>query len=161
MNFFSQCKTKEEVKVVYRRLAKAFHPDKGGEAALMMELQKQFDEWQPDSGFTQRFNYSFNRINIDNIIPFDHPIHNQIRKLQSETLGLKIEISTLRDIQERDQSILQTLCKEKIALQMLVKVRDDEIIRLCKALEASKKAPLPLLWHYIKQRFNTWYYNEK
>ena len=47
MNFFSECKTIEEVKTIFRRLSKHFHPDKGGEAALMIELKKQYDEWSP------------------------------------------------------------------------------------------------------------------
>lgn len=47
MNYFFDCKTDEEVKKKYRELAKKFHPDHGGNANDMIELQKQYEAWRP------------------------------------------------------------------------------------------------------------------
>jgi curved DNA-binding protein CbpA len=47
MNYFDNCKTVEEVKTTYRDLAKAHHPDKGGDAKLFIEIQRQYDVWRP------------------------------------------------------------------------------------------------------------------
>lgn len=61
MDFFSNCKTKEEAKATFKRLCKCFHPDKGGEEALMIELTRQYDAWKPSyeaQGY--RFNFSVN-----------------------------------------------------------------------------------------------------
>lgn len=45
MNYFFDCATKEEAKVKYRKLAKEFHPDKGGKASDMKALQEQYDNF--------------------------------------------------------------------------------------------------------------------
>lgn len=45
MNYFFDCVTKEEAKIKYRKLAKEFHPDKGGKESDMKELQKQYDDF--------------------------------------------------------------------------------------------------------------------
>jgi len=43
LNFFANCQTKDQAKEIYRKLAKHFHPDKGGDVDLMKELQNQYD----------------------------------------------------------------------------------------------------------------------
>ena len=48
MKFFSDCKTQEEAKKTFNRLAKLFHPDKGGDKDLMIELKNQFDSFDPN-----------------------------------------------------------------------------------------------------------------
>lgn len=47
MIFFNNCTTKAEAKALYYALAKCFHPDKGGNADLMIALKKQYDTWSP------------------------------------------------------------------------------------------------------------------
>lgn len=42
-NFFQDCKTLEEVKKLYRDLAKRFHPDKGGDLEQMKKLNTDYD----------------------------------------------------------------------------------------------------------------------
>ena len=42
MRFFKDCKTKEEVKKLYRELAKQYHPDKGGDLVIMQEINKEY-----------------------------------------------------------------------------------------------------------------------
>lgn len=43
MNFFSHCKTAEEAKEEYRKLAKKNHPDMGGSVRIMQEINRQYD----------------------------------------------------------------------------------------------------------------------
>lgn len=40
---FFKCKTKEESKVLFRRLAKFLHPDKGGDSDLMILLTQSYE----------------------------------------------------------------------------------------------------------------------
>lgn len=49
MKFFIDCRSISEAKEVYRKLAKVFHPDKGGDAELFRELTTQFDNFSPQS----------------------------------------------------------------------------------------------------------------
>lgn len=46
MKYFNNCKTKEEAKAEFRRLAKKLHPDAGGSQEGMVELQKQYDSFE-------------------------------------------------------------------------------------------------------------------
>lgn len=48
MDFFSKCKDKEEAKKTFHNLAKFFHPDKGGDSEMMIELKKQYDNFNPN-----------------------------------------------------------------------------------------------------------------
>ncbi|MDQ0109110.1 hypothetical protein [Chitinophaga terrae (ex Kim and Jung 2007)] len=42
MKYFNNCKTLEEVKTLYRELAKENHPDMGGDTATMQEINKEY-----------------------------------------------------------------------------------------------------------------------
>ena len=53
MNYFKDCKTQEDVKRIYRELAKKLHPDHGGSDELMRELTKQYESWIPANKFSQ------------------------------------------------------------------------------------------------------------
>ena len=81
MDFFSACLGEDQVKETYRKLAMAFHPDRGGDPALMKELQKQYEFWAKNSesrkderkpyfnsswpGSTQNYEGSRSRTNTD------------------------------------------------------------------------------------------------
>ena len=43
MNFFENVKTLDELRKEYRRLAMIYHPDKGGDTALMQVLNNQYE----------------------------------------------------------------------------------------------------------------------
>lgn len=104
MKFFIDCKDTDEAKVIYRKLAKLFHPDKGGSNELMIELQSQYDKFTPHTDISHspfQYNstghnagYRFNTIN-DNI-PFNHSIHEQIRNKDAIISTLSREISILK-----------------------------------------------------------------
>jgi curved DNA-binding protein CbpA len=96
MDFFSHCVCNEDLKATYRKLAMCFHPDKGGDPALMVELQKQYEAWQPKTYSQDK--YQFNTINRNganhnrnSTIPFDHPIRDEIRDLQGVIAQLERE----------------------------------------------------------------------
>ena len=42
MNYFNECKTMDEVKSIYRSLAKQHHPDKGGDEARFKEITEAY-----------------------------------------------------------------------------------------------------------------------
>lgn len=47
MDFFCDCVSQEDTKKTFNKLAKCFHPDKGGNKDLMIELKRQYDNWSP------------------------------------------------------------------------------------------------------------------
>ena len=49
MDFFSECNSAEDTKLLYHKLAKIFHPDRGGDKDMMAELNAQYDKWEPIS----------------------------------------------------------------------------------------------------------------
>lgn len=42
MKWFNECTSLKEVKTVYKKLAKQYHPDLGGDTATMQEINKEF-----------------------------------------------------------------------------------------------------------------------
>jgi curved DNA-binding protein CbpA len=42
MKWFNDCPTLDEVKATYKKLAKQYHPDLGGDTATMQEINKEF-----------------------------------------------------------------------------------------------------------------------
>jgi phosphoribosylpyrophosphate synthetase len=44
MKYFQNCKTLDDVKSKYRKLAKEHHPDKGGDTKVMQEVNLQYSE---------------------------------------------------------------------------------------------------------------------
>lgn len=44
MKFFESCKTLQELKKEYKRLAMLFHPDRGGDVATMQEINRLYAE---------------------------------------------------------------------------------------------------------------------
>lgn len=45
MNYFKDCKNREEAKTIFRRLAKKLHPDHGGTHQEMMALTEQYEKY--------------------------------------------------------------------------------------------------------------------
>lgn len=43
MRYFNECKTLEEVKKLYHKLAKQYHPDCGGSTAKMQDISSEYD----------------------------------------------------------------------------------------------------------------------
>lgn len=101
MDFFSDCKSKEEAKSTYKRLCKCFHPDKGGEESLMIELKKQYDAWDPyfqRADAPHKFNFNITRNALDNV--YENKItelNRIIYKLRQESELMRIHASFDKD----------------------------------------------------------------
>lgn len=60
-NYFKDCKTQDDIKKIYRELAKKLHPDMGGSKDEMTELTRQYDEmikYGPTGNHFNRFERS-------------------------------------------------------------------------------------------------------
>ena len=44
MQYFNQCSTIEDVKTLYKQLAKQYHPDCGGDTATMQAINEEYDK---------------------------------------------------------------------------------------------------------------------
>jgi len=132
---FSDCKTPEEAKKKFRKLAKLYHPDKGGSNEKMAELKKEYESackslkgYDADffdrhlgAGFTQTFNERMSKFKRQstapppgaqyyNEMPYDHPIHAEIR-------ALKYNINTLNQIITIKNLEISDLMKENERLR--------------------------------------------
>lgn len=47
MNYFQNCKTQDEAKQLYYKLAIKLHPDVGGTTQGFQDLQNEFEAWKP------------------------------------------------------------------------------------------------------------------
>ncbi len=116
MQFFNECKTKAEAKATFRRLSKCFHPDKDGENDLMVELQKQFDNWEkkkpnqnaePLVNPYQEFSYAYN--------PRVEMLEKELTKLRKQLENPHRQVDAIRACltaeerkgQEKEKRILQ------------------------------------------------------
>ena len=67
VSYFSKCSTVEEVKSLYRTLAKANHPDLGGDTATMQEINAQYHaalnrmNGQTHTDGNREYTYTYNR----------------------------------------------------------------------------------------------------
>jgi curved DNA-binding protein CbpA len=51
-NYFKDCKTLDEVKAMYKRLAMAHHPDRGGDTVIMQEINAEYEAIKSDAFFS-------------------------------------------------------------------------------------------------------------
>lgn len=89
MDFFSDCKSQEEAKETFRRLCKCFHPDRGGEESLMVELKRQYDAWPP-SYQPHHLNFTVHSSGLSSIY------ENKINELNRIIYQLRQEAELLR-----------------------------------------------------------------
>ena len=87
MNFFKDCQTVEQVKHLYRQLARENHPDLGGDTAKMQEINSQYEQAlrscngqisTDEEGKKHTYNYN-------------DDIEKDIMRVISELLSLKID----------------------------------------------------------------------
>lgn len=144
MKFFIDCKTISEAKEVYRKLAKVFHPDKGGDAELFRELQKQHDEWSPQMNMYTPNNmgnwrssiFQYNP-NIPTDLSKDNVDKNKINDIENELFVLK-KLS-----QERYETMERLRCEK---VDLFLENRSLEILL--------KKEQNKSLWEHIKDWWN-------
>jgi curved DNA-binding protein CbpA len=106
-DYSKDCKNQQEAKILYRRLAMKFHPDKGGNNDLMNDLKEQYERFKPQfyknteerqqNMQQQSFNPFFQQTKQYQTIRFDHPIHEFVRNLQKKIEELSNTLSTLNN----------------------------------------------------------------
>jgi len=121
MDFFSNCKTKEEAKSTFKRLCKCFHPDKGGEEALMIELKRQYDAWKP-SYEAQGYKFNFS-VNGSSSVHLNSVYEQKISELNGLVYHLRNELDALRSSNGFNNERLQAEVRTKYYFQ-------DEVNRL-------------------------------
>lgn len=107
MDFFNDCKTQEEARFTYKRLCKHFHPDKGGEESLMIELTKQYEAWKPSyeaQGY--RFNFSVNERSRAHL---NRVYEQKISELNGLIYHLRHEVDILQKEMNKNQDEIDLL----------------------------------------------------
>ncbi len=135
MDFFNDCKTQEEAKSTFKRLCKHFHPDKGGEESLMIELKKQFDAWEP-AFQSHKFNFT---INADSGVYLNVVYEQKINELNGLVYHLRSELDALRANNGFNNERLQAEVRTKYYFQDEVKKKQDYCDRLNAQLEEKKQ----------------------
>lgn len=126
MKFFNECKSEEEAKALFRKLAKHFHPDMQGDNDLMIELKKQFDNFKPNLP-----NFKFNTIINDNINGYEHPYTEDYYKKEVFKLREKLrnqEFSTNVNsawTSQRQNDFLTEIRTRDIQIKTLIKLSQD------------------------------------
>lgn len=76
--YFKNCKTKEDAKKLYKKLAFKHHPDKGGDVEVMKAINNEFDDFmknfkeEKDSKKEYEFTATTYRKLIEQLIKFDN-----------------------------------------------------------------------------------------
>jgi len=76
--YFKNCKTKEDAKKLYKKLAFKHHPDKGGDVEIMKAINNEFDDFmknfkeEKDSKKEYEFTATTYRKLIEQLIKFDN-----------------------------------------------------------------------------------------
>lgn len=73
MNYFFDCATKEEAKAKYRKLAKEYHPDNGGNVQIMATITEQYDK------FNKEFDLEYNQKKTFNFSSSEQAFKDNIR----------------------------------------------------------------------------------
>ena len=152
MKFFYGCTTEKEAKDIYRKLAKCFHPDKGGSSELMKELKEQYDKWDEpviageyrSQAFTPNNfgNYGiFNRFNPDSLELDSVKERNrsleytiQVMKCSSDSLHKELSNRTYenRKLQDQIKDLKNELKISKFTIESYTKNKFFKILQYFK-----------------------------
>ncbi len=130
MDFFSNCKTKEEAKATFKRLCKCFHPDKGGEEALMIELKRQYDVWNPMQKQMNTFNFSVSGTAVSNVYEGKiNELNRIIYQLRQELDLLRIHSSFDKDAYNAESRQNREMKKQMNDLNMQLEDKKRELMK--------------------------------
>lgn len=103
--YFKNCKTKEDAKKLYKKLAFKHHPDKGGDVEIMKSINNEFDDFmknfreeKKDSKKEYEFTATTYRNLIEKLIKFDDitiDIVGCFIWITGDTYNVKEELKTL------------------------------------------------------------------
>lgn len=152
MRFFESCQNEKEVKEVYRKLAKCFHPDKGGNAELMVELEKQYADFKKGNiSYSGSFGYG-SRPTFGNV-SFDHPLRQEIIALKDKIRELEDRNVCSWNSYNESKSVLEKRC-EREYFRGRKEVCDEMFQSLENLEEENKKLKKELsktFWHKFKE----------
>ena len=104
-NYFKDCKSKEDAKKLYKKLAFKHHPDKGGDVEIMKAINNEFDEFiknfkeeKKDSKKEYEFKATTYRSLIEQLIKFDNIVIDIVGCfiwITGDTYSVKEELKTL------------------------------------------------------------------
>jgi hypothetical protein len=100
MNFFQNCATVEEIKSQYKKLARQYHPDLGGDTATMQALNNAYEaalkgcngQKSKDSQGTEH-TYKYNEVVEREIVDFIYAFNALNLPLQADLIGVWIWIT--------------------------------------------------------------------
>lgn len=149
MNYFKDCKTQDEAKALFRKLAKQFHPDHVGSNEKMVELQRQYDLFN-ESSEKNKYNFKQNVYQSSRGYgPFDSPfdgidalykraLKDEIRKLEAEINRLQYIINSSFEVESQNNSKIRMLEEKNYHLNMkynglhsdyeLLKIENEKLI---------------------------------
>lgn len=102
--YFKNCKTKEDAKKLYKKLAFKHHPDKGGDVEIMKTINNEFDDFmknfreEKDSKKEYEFKATTYRNLIEQLIKFDNIVIDIVGCfiwITGNTYSVKEELKTL------------------------------------------------------------------
>ncbi len=143
MDFFCNCKTEQERKDLYRQLSKCFHPDKNGTDYLMSELNRQYSTPIQRESFHQKI--------MGNHIPFDHPIHEEIKLEKKRVEYLRDELMKKED----SISILLKFKNDLSSKNAILIFENDLFGRKIKTLEIEKEDSYKKISEMNEDRINS------
>ena len=110
MNYFSDCSTVAEIKALYKTLAKKHHPDLGGDAEKMKDLNSQYhDALKGNNGKeSEGRKYSYNKETEQEIMDVLDRLMS-LKGLEIELIGIWIWISG--DTKENKEALKEAGCR--------------------------------------------------
>ena len=158
MKFFSDCKTQEEAKKTFNRLAKLFHPDKGGDKELMIELKNQFDSFDPnkrEEPLHFKSNFMNHRPPYSSYATYSGA-GTRSRVVSEEEMRLKRDLDFAHD-RLADNFMQNKALKEEISgLNTVLRQQSTECMKLCEEL-AETQTLVDHLKLQLKQIPTTWW----
>jgi curved DNA-binding protein CbpA len=167
MTYFDDCTTQEQVKTKYRKLAKEYHPDHGGNTDTFKAMQKEYENWKPKSnhsseeqkyyqgfdwrdtqndpydefGFGQQKQYGGTNQYSD--IRFNHPIFQELAKARQTINFYKNAFEKLRLSKNHIESKLYNMSFDNAKFIKEISSLREELIK--------KKATATRLKNKIKK----------
>jgi curved DNA-binding protein CbpA len=145
MTFFTSCKTIDEAKKLYRELCKQHHPDVGGDAAIMSQINEEYSKFTPTGNRSEDMRWSyqeaFNRFNGG--FGFNFNQQNHFNDAYFRQRQESQEIKRLRDhinhVQYENRMLHDMMVSETEKLKSKIESRDKRIKEYKKQIAELKK----------------------
>lgn len=123
MRFFSDCKTDDERKAIYRKLSKLFHPDHGGDAELMTELNTQYHNNSSTCNSGSVFIHPYSNLR-SNFSGLDNELYKQLQASEMMVELLQRDNQRYKDRLQEYLNLIRDIRKEVKELEIRESVAD-------------------------------------